>query len=203
MIINPEQITKTGLYPISGTNLDSHEAVMKGNATIQIINNTGVQARPKFKLKLKIYPRGSANFATNQYKAYVNYAVTEQNGSCDNAIIKGNFGIENSKPFDECTKNNCGTGWANSPWITFDTYNSITKANTADGFSDITSENSKSVSFDAGPYVTTTHVYKVCAWLDSSYTFTNTGTNVTDPLQNATFIVTWSEDSEVSQVRVS
>ena len=46
----------------------------------------------------------------------------------------------------------------------------------------------------------TTRYFRVYVWIDSGYTYTNAGTNMADPMQNAIIEVTWSTDSIVQQV---
>ena len=42
--------------------------------------------------------------------------------------------------------------------------------------------------------------FRVYVWIDAGYTYTNSGTNMADPMNNAIIEVTWSEDSIVQQV---
>ena len=46
----------------------------------------------------------------------------------------------------------------------------------------------------------TNRYFRVYVWIDSGYTYTNAGTNMADPMNNAIIEVTWSEDSIVQQV---
>jgi len=192
MLISPVNMVKTGMYPTTGKisngtqDLDSHPAVMVGQAYISVINNTGVVARPRFMLKIKIMSTSSNNFFTAQYMHAFKYAVTEANGDCDNPIASGSFRDAHA------TGGSAAQGWFNSPTLT---------VNNANGFPAITSENASSVSFNAPAYTTTPHTYKVCVWVDSGYTHTNTGNTVSDGLQNARVLVSWSEDSSIEQVR--
>jgi len=226
MTITPESATPATLAPTTGkisdgtTDLDTHSAVMKSTAIVSIENQTGILARPKFMLKLNITNASGASITNSSvsnntlpgeanelvedgvlpgnisgvYRNYINYTITESNGDCDNPIASGNFGESGS------AATSTGNGYYNSKYITLDEYHSVNNAAGVDGFPDLTSENSKSVSFNAQPYATTPHTYKVCVWLDESYSYINVGDNSTDPMQNAHIIVTWSEDSEVIQV---
>lgn len=47
--------------------------------------------------------------------------------------------------------------------------------------------------------VTTTKTYRVYVWLDSSYTYTNSGSTVSDPMQDLTISVKWSPASTLIQ----
>lgn len=213
MTINPTIISTTTMYPTKGLNaageqdLDSHEAVMTSTALVTIENQTGIKARPKFMLKLQILSAGGTNITatgstqapttnpnTNQtitgtstaaHATFINYAVTEADGDCDNPITSGTFTAD-----DEIGE----TGWYNSAYIT------NVGTETPIPFPKLTSTDTTSVAFEAPGYQTTTHTYKVCAWIDDSYTFTNVGDTATDPMQNATIKVSWSEESEVIQV---
>ena len=46
----------------------------------------------------------------------------------------------------------------------------------------------------------TNRYFRVYVWIDAGYTYTNAGTNMADPMNNAIIEVTWSEDSIVQQV---
>lgn len=202
MTIEPTTVNTNTLHP---TNIEintiegGNTAIMKSTALVSIENQTGILARPKFMLKLKITNSDGSQIITNsnnagdskKYREYIRYAVTEENGSCDTPITAGTFNGNATAT---------GNGFYNSPYLTLDTYDTANSTNAPDGFPDLTSENPGSVSFNANAYVTTEHTYKVCVWLDSSYTFTNEGNAVTDPMQNAIITVTWSDDSEVIQV---
>ena len=47
---------------------------------------------------------------------------------------------------------------------------------------------------------TTTAYFRVYVWIDAGYTYTNAGTNIADPMNNAIIEVNWSTDSIVQQV---
>ena len=46
----------------------------------------------------------------------------------------------------------------------------------------------------------TNRYFRVYVWIDAGYQYTNAGTNMADPMNNAIIEVTWSEDSIVQQV---
>ena len=56
------------------------------------------------------------------------------------------------------------------------------------------------VTFLGKPHTTSYQWFRVYVWIDEGYTFTNTGTDITDPLQNAKIEVTWSTNSMLEQV---
>ncbi|MBQ6816934.1 MAG: hypothetical protein IJO27_00720, partial [Bacilli bacterium] len=55
------------------------------------------------------------------------------------------------------------------------------------------------LTFVATKNDTTTKNYKVYVWLDSGYTHTNTGTTVSDPMQDLAISVKWSNKSSMVQ----
>lgn len=63
----------------------------------------------------------------------------------------------------------------------------------------ITNTAGNTLTFIATANATTTKKYKVFIWLDETYTFTNTGTAVTDPMQDLTISVRWSQASTMIQ----
>ena len=56
------------------------------------------------------------------------------------------------------------------------------------------------ITFDVASGATVTKYYQVYAWIDSGYTATNTGNTVSDPLQNKTISLTFSNSSTFEQV---
>lgn len=55
------------------------------------------------------------------------------------------------------------------------------------------------ITFTAAASTTTTKYYKLYVWLDSTYSFTNSGSAVSDPMQNLTVSVKWSPASIMTQ----
>lgn len=55
------------------------------------------------------------------------------------------------------------------------------------------------ITFTAAASTTTTKYYKLYVWLDSTYSFTNSGSTVSDPMQNLTISVKWSPASIMTQ----
>ena len=173
---------------------------MQSTALVSIENQTGIKARPKFMLKLRIFSGLDSKNITDKdvtnklpekikYADFINYAVTENGGDCDQPIVSGTFSAN-----DQIGT----TGWYNSEYITLvDNTQPINFPILTTG--DAGTYNG-TVSFEAAPYVTTEHTYKVCVWIDSNYTFTNVGDTISDPLQEARIEVSWSEESEVIQV---
>ena len=170
MTIDPQPMTKTGMYP---TNNCNGPAAMVGAATITVNNQTGILARPSFKLKAKV-EKGGSDALPAAALAKINYAVFEGTATdCE---------LENALATGTLSGGSTSGGWAHFPTAA-DTY--LTN-----------------VTFDAAAYAETEHVYKVWVWLDSTYTAVNPneGDTVRDPMQNATITVTWSENSIVEQI---
>lgn len=168
MTINPTTVTLTNMRP---TNDCDGDYAMIGTATITIDNQTGILAQPTFKLKAK----SSKNLTANAWSK-LNFAITEDGGSCSSPLYQGTF-------TGGSTTANTWTDTAEIPRasVTFDAfaYNNGTR-------------------MDIGE--PTEHVYDVYVWIDSSYVATNQGTTVSDVLQDNTITVTWSENSVVEQV---
>ena len=55
------------------------------------------------------------------------------------------------------------------------------------------------ITFTAAASTTTTKYYKLYVWLDSTYSFTNSGSTVSDPMQDLTISVKWSPASIMTQ----
>lgn len=173
MFIDPPNPSKTGMRPTSDCDGDY---AMSGTATVTINNGTGITLRPTFKLKAK-----ASKALTAAIWGKINYAIVDDTAgtTCDTTTYKGAF----------------STG----------TFTSGTAANTYYH----TGEISVGSTFDVPPYnggssasigEAQTRTYTLYVWIDSSYTATNTGTTVSDKLQNNTITVTWSENSILTQV---
>lgn len=181
MTIEPEPINTTKMYP---TMYCGGPAAISGNAKVTIVNNTGIKAKPRFKLKVKIIPTSNKAALQANHLISIRYAVFEgkdatctQSGSTiQNTIATGAFPGTNNP--------------ASSTW--YHTSNYLRKTpNTGTDW----------VTFEAAPKTTTTHWYTVWAWIDSTYDPSALGiSNLEDPLQNAQIAVTWSENSIVEQV---
>lgn len=55
------------------------------------------------------------------------------------------------------------------------------------------------ITFVANANAITVKYYKLYVWLDSGYTFTNSGSAITDPMQDLTISVKWSPASSLNQ----
>lgn len=241
MTITPEATTNNKLYPTNtttnqiedctGTGEDivctlTNQAVMRSYAVVSIENQTGIMARPRFMLKLRIVTSDGQTEITNsatatptdadalKYRDYIHYAVAEggdttnaadeavYEGDCDSPIVTGTFSAWDDGKGENDDNEIGNTGWYNSPYITVVDDNGFPKITTkipADS-EDTSAVDATSVSFNAAPYTTTANKYKVCVWIDKDYTHVNEGDVVSDPLQDASIIVSWSEESEAIQV---
>ena len=186
MRIDPASVTKTGMRP---TNNCDGDACMTGTSTVTIDNQTGVLARPRFKLKLKVEDSEGNNITNepspmgNPYRYYIKYKVVRRYSSAE-TLISGRFDLD--------TETSVGSGWYDSPDLTL---------NDENGFPQLSSGIDSGVSFNALPNSVTDYTYAVHVWIDSEYTTVNTGDVITvDKLQNATITVSWSENSTVEQV---
>lgn len=55
------------------------------------------------------------------------------------------------------------------------------------------------ITFIAGANTTTVKYYKLYIWLDSTYTYTNSGSTISDPMQDLTISAKWSPASTLKQ----
>ena len=77
MSITPTTTQTNVLYPVTRTNCSL--ASISGSAVVTVVNNTGVEARPQFYLKLKIEDKAGTNITnttvpgTNPGKTYAEF----------------------------------------------------------------------------------------------------------------------------------
>lgn len=214
MTIIPTTGTQTKpLYPVTRTNCQ--KASIEGFADVTVVNETGIEARPQFYLKLKIEKDGEN--ITSTYAKYIKYAVseyytldsngnettTESDYTCVTAPRYGTFAETPKQTKDQ--GNNPVEGWFDSPLITDiksvdgkeddETWSTRFPILPSEG-----TDNTDSITFKVNENSTGTHRFKFWAWIDSSYEATTTGTTVTDPLQDAQITLSWSDASIVKQV---
>lgn len=196
MTITPTTTQTNVLYPITRDNC--MDAAISGTALVEIVNNTGIEARPQFYLKLKIEDSAGNNI-TQTYAQYIHFAVLDPENpstgtTCANATRYGQFTTTQ-------TTNDLGqtiSGWYNSPIITELTGTGEEVDSTR--FPILTATDTKSMTFSVPADTTGTHTYQFWAWIDSSYTATNTGNTISDKLQDAKITISWSESCQVKQV---
>lgn len=78
----------------------------------------------------------------------------------------------------------------------------LTSSIAAGTFADVSSSNTDidtGIRFIAGANTTTIKYYKLYIWLDSTYTYTNSGSTISDPMQDLTISAKWSPASTLSQ----
>lgn len=176
-----DTISSTALMPTAScynTPATNHvQHTMAGKATVTAKNNTTVPMEARITLKAKV----SASIGSTA-PAKVHWAIKEVTSTNASTFSSENCtGTANTATYDTGTFNQLG---ANS------------NANVSTSFQDIKTD----IKFTVNPSSTaTTKYYQVYVWVDSSYTATNTGSTVSDALQNKTFTITFSESSEFTQ----
>lgn len=83
MTITPTTASKSNMRP---TNDCDGTYAMAATATVTINNLTGIKARPTFRLKAK-----ATNALTSAIWGKINYAITEDGGSCSSPLAQGSF----------------------------------------------------------------------------------------------------------------
>ena len=156
-----------------GTNI--LQKTMAGRATVTATNNTNSGMTVYIKLKAKV----SASIGDTA-PAKVNWALVEV--PANNTAFSNDICIGNSPAID------IESG-------TFAQMGASENSNISTNFQDIET----GISYTVNTGVTSTKYYHVYVWIDSTYTATNTGGTVSDPLQNKTFTVTFSENSLFTQ----
>ena len=89
-------------------------------------------------------------------------------------------------------------------WAVVDTTSTTTKTCASPDFSGTLATVTTDTDFDVttlsvAANSTVTKTYSVYVWLDSTYNGTNTGSTVSDPMQNLTLSVKWSPESTLVQ----
>lgn len=84
---------------------------------------------------------------------------------------------------------------------TSDTNASCSKPTASGTFADVTIDTDieTGITYPVTAKTTSTKNYDLYVWLDSSYESENIGTTVSDPMQNLTLVVKWSENSTLVQ----
>ena len=163
-------------YNTPATNHVQH--TLAGKATVTAQNNTTTTMRAVITLKamLSSAVTGSAEDetgATTARLSHVHWAIKKVDSASD-AFSSAN-----------CT-GTAGTQYATG---TFD------NPSIGTSYTDIPT----SITFDVNPGDTATNYYQVYVWIDSDYKHTNEGSTQSDPLQNNTITITFSENSTFSQ----
>ncbi len=149
---------------------------LAGRATVSAVNNTGITMKATLTLKAKITL--SQNFASNSERdaalAHLHFAVKKV--AADNtAFAAGNCAGTNGAEFYKAD---------------------FTSAAIASNPVDYTT----TLTFNVSPSSNVTNYYQVYVWLDSTYTHENVGNVQSDPFQDMTVLVSFSESSTFAQV---
>lgn len=143
---------------------------LKGDtATVTAVNETASPMQASLKIRATL----SKTSLSEANKGKINWAIVEETGVSAAASEK-----------TDGTESTCSTSK-----IASGTLASVTSNTDID----------TGITFIAAANATTVKYYKLYVWLDSSYTFTNTGDNVSDPMQNLTISVKWSPASTLNQ----
>lgn len=202
MVINQAngEFEASGLRPVA----DCNNSMSYMDAAIVITNTTGTLAVPSFKLKGKVTVSQGA--LTSADLAHIHYSVVKINSIGDASAPKcnqpatvadgGSFTNNYSTSATGTFANVSTAGvWTDMPEAANDDYLARSyNAGVADGITFVGAKAGTS-----GSTITTAY-FRVYVWVDETYTYTNVGNAVTDPLQNATISVQWSENSIVEQV---
>ena len=212
------QLETAGLRPV----YDCNNSNSYMDATVVIENTTGTLAVPSFKIKAKVESSGTL---TSDILSHIHYAVVPiaSIGAAETTTTKcstpatvenaGILGAPNASTSATGTFADVSTSgaWTDLPPDDLtDSDNPVYyylsrsySAGTSNGITFIGKKAGEGTV--AGGTVPntgnfTTAYFRVYVWIDSTYTYTNVGNAVTDPLQDATIWLQWSEKSIVEQV---
>ena len=145
---------------------------LAGKATVTAENKTTTPMRTSFVLSAFIKPASGRSFASGDL-AHVHWSIKEVAASND-AFSSSNCTGTQGATFDTGNFSSVGT--------------SATNINTT-------------ITFDVAAGETATKYYQLYVWLDSGYNYENVGSNtVTDPMQDATVMLTFSTNSKFEQI---
>lgn len=215
------KLETAGLRPVA----DCTKSYSYMDTLVEIENTTGTLAVPSFKLKGKVTTaQGSLTSSDLQHIHFAvvnlgpvttfNYTEHGDNAASCNAPAtvtgKGILSAENASTTATGTfadVNPSGSEFTDIPTGIGTNYlsryyqsgssNGITFIGAKSGVANVKNANGqpneKLANF-------TWNVFRVYVWIDEDYTYTNVGNAVSDPLQNATIWLQWSESSIVEQV---
>ena len=149
---------------------------LAGKATVTAQNNTTTTMRAVITLKA-------------MFSSAVSGTIVDENSATTNRTSHVHWAIKQvSSASDAFSSANC-TGTAGTQYAT----------GTFDGVGTSYTNIPTSITFDVNPGTTETNYYQVYVWIDSDYVHTNEGSVQSDPLQNNTITITFSESSTFSQ----
>ena len=203
------QLETAGLRPV----VDCNNSNSYMDATVVIENTTGTLAVPSFKLKGKVVSSGTL---TSDILSHIHYTVVPiasigaaatSTTKCNTPATVTDKGVLSASNYSNTATgtfaNVSTTGaWTDiPPTANADYLARYYSAGTSNGITFIGKKagEGKTSAGAAGGNLTTAY-FRVYVWIDETYTYTNVGNAVTDPLQNATIWLQWSENSIVEQV---
>ena len=207
MTITGNNVTFVTMRP---TNDCDGAAALIGEATVTVVNETGTIMRATPRLDVTLSPVKGRTFddtASNPDLGHLHWALIDTTSTtsktCSNPDYQGTF-----------YKVGKVTVSTSTSAVTPSAATVITMGEDATTTMDITNMNSSyaitnTLTFLADPATinaqgaatpkTTTRKYKIFVWLDDTYTHTNIGTTVSDPMQDLKITVKWSANSTLIQ----
>lgn len=216
MTITGTNVSSTTLRP---TNDCDGAAAIYGDATVTVTNYTatGMTATPRLNVTLTSQHGSFDTTASNPDLKHLHWALVDitstTSKTCANPDYQGTFNA-----IDKVTVTGGGstdvsiTGPTKSAVTsgTMATFNITNMTNSSTtNFSASAYTTSSTLTFDVGAATTNqqgvttetvvTKKYRVYVWLDDTYTHTNVGSSVTDPMQDLSVVVQWSNKSTLVQ----
>ena len=216
MKITGNNITSATMRP---TNDCDGAAALIGEATVTVVNETATEMRATPRLDVTLTPVSGRTFddtASNPDLWHLHWALVDTTSTttktCSNPDYQGTFNA-----IDKVTVSGGGstdvtiTGPTKSivGENSLATFNITNMTNTSTNYGPSNYTTSSTLTFIASAATinqqgvttaaTTTRKYKVYIWLDDSYTHTNTGDTVSDPMQDLGITVKWSTKSTLIQ----
>lgn len=194
---NTNNTSAPGLMPIATANCATSKYTLIGEATVTAINGTGSDMIVTPRLDVTLTPV-SGRTLTSDNKSHLHWAVVDTTSSTSKTCA--------SSPNYQGTFNSIaavtvsGGGSTDVSVSGGSTVSAIGTTATINITNISNSTVSSTLTFTATKNSTTTKKYKVYVWLDSGYTHTNTGTTVSDPMQDLTISVKWSDKSSMVQI---
>lgn len=213
------KLETAGLRPVA----DCTKSYSYIDALVEIENTTGTLAVPSFKLKGKVTTAQGTLASTDLQ--HIHYAVVnlgavsttsyttfnDNAASCSSpaTVTGGGMFTNNASTTATGTFADVSTsgGWSDMP--TGDATNYLARyyqSGVSDGITFIGKKAGEGLVKNANGQPNeklknfTWNVFRVYVWIDETYTYTNVGNTVSDPLQNATIWLQWSGSSIVEQV---
>lgn len=152
---------------------------LAGRATVEANNNTGIASTVTLKVKAKVVLSQSFSSTTER----------------DNALTHLHFAIKKVNAADTAfSASNC-TGTNGAEFYTATFPSSTVVASNANPVEYSTAV----ITYDVPANTSYTYYYQVYVWLDSGYTHENVGNVQSDPFQDMTVLLSFSETSTLAQ----